>query len=223
LFLKFLNQFVQSSDCIYILGDLFEVYIGDDDPNPVISETIRAIKIATSRRIKIYYLHGNRDFLIDSFFFRESGCKLLQEESVIDLHGRRILLMHGDTLCTHDHAYLRTRRIFRNPVIKWLFLKLPLSFRKKIANRLRLKSKQYTQTVARDLMDVVQETVEAKMHAHQVQYLIHGHTHLPAIHHFYSTQSMQRLVLGAWHHDAFILQSNADHNLELIDLMKLTF
>jgi len=221
LFTRFLAQCDHTTDCIYILGDLFEVYIGDDDRNHLQTTVIKSLKEACARGINIYYMHGNRDFLISDYFLRESGCHLLAEESVINLYGQQVLLMHGDTLCSNDHAYMRARCILRNPFSKWFFLQLPLSLRMKIANRLREKSKQYTQTTTLATMDVVQETVEEKISAHQVNYLIHGHTHQPSLHQFMLQQPKQRWVLGAWHDHAIILVWDQNQHVELIDIMNI--
>jgi UDP-2,3-diacylglucosamine hydrolase len=198
-FLHLLNQIDTSVDALYILGDLFEVWIGDDYGLPHHHEIIQALK-AASQKTPIYFLHGNRDFLIGKEFFKQTACQLLPDETKINVYGERVLLMHGDTLCTQDLAYMQARKKLRHPFIQKVFLLLPIALRKKIADSARKKSMQHTSSASYDSMDVVQAEVEQVMQKHQVNYLIHGHTHKPDFHEF-SLQGKQfnRLVLGAWH------------------------
>jgi len=199
-FLTLLNQFDSSVDALYILGDLFEAWIGDDDGIQHYAAIIGALRMVTQKGIPIYFIHGNRDFLVGKQFFQETGCQWLADESRIDLYGQPVLLMHGDTLCTRDIAYMSTRKKLRNRFIQTLFLLLPLSLRKKIASEMREKSKQHTMMAASDIMDVTQEEVLRVMQKHQVACLIHGHTHKPDFHEFFHQQMpMTRIVLAAWH------------------------
>lgn len=190
-------------DAIYILGDLFDAWVGDDEDTPFHREVISALRNATKKGLPIYFLWGNRDFFIGKKFLRESGCKKLRDEQKINLYGTPILLMHGDSLCTHDLAYLRARRISRIRFLQKLFLLLPLRWRQKIGEKARRQSKQVTQTKSMYVMDVVSDTVEKIMSKHQVSYLIHGHTHLPGVHAFdLNKKPASRFVLGAWHDGA---------------------
>lgn len=206
-FLQLLKSCDASVDALYILGDLFEAWIGDDDDTPFHYKIINALKEATQKGLLIYFMYGNRDFLIGKKFLRETGCKLLSDEEKISLYGTPVLLMHGDTLCTRDIAYLKARKIGRNRFFQFLFLLMPLKFRRNFANKMRLKSTLHTQSVAKEIMDVIQEEVERVMQKHNVRYLIHGHTHRPAFLEF-SINGLQatRIILSAWHdHDSSAL------------------
>ena len=132
-FLQLLHQLQPSVDALYILGDLFESWIGDDYEVPHYQQIITALKSVTARGTPIYFLYGNRDFLIGKKFLRETGCQLLPDETKIFLYGQPVLLMHGDTLCTKDIAYMKARKKMRNRYLQTLFLLLPLSVRINIA------------------------------------------------------------------------------------------
>ncbi|WP_337008192.1 UDP-2,3-diacylglucosamine diphosphatase [Pantoea sp. AS142] len=213
-FLHFLQREAPHCDALYILGDLFEAWIGDDDPNPLHQQVARALRALP---VPVYFIHGNRDFLIGRRFARASGMTLLPEEQVLTLHGQRLLIMHGDTLCTDDAGYLRFRAKVHNPWIQRLFLVLPLSFRKRIAARMRADSKQANQHKSQTIMDVNQEAVAAAMLRQQVPLLIHGHTHRPAIHTLsLQGETAQRAVLGAWHSRGSMIQLDAN-GIQLID------
>jgi UDP-2,3-diacylglucosamine hydrolase len=199
LFLQFLQgQNLEQIDAIYILGDLFESWIGDEEiaAHP---ETIRALSAITQNGPPIYYLHGNRDFLLGEQFFTITGCQLLPEEAKIELYGTPVLLLHGDTLCTRDVAYLKARKYLRNTWLQGLFLLLPLALRKKIARGIRNKSERYTAATASEIMDVTPQQVKIIMWQHHVFHLIHGHTHRPGRHPVsLDDQLGSRTVLGAW-------------------------
>jgi UDP-2,3-diacylglucosamine hydrolase len=140
-FLRFLRGEAQSADALYILGDLFEAWIGDDDPNPLHREMAAAIKALVDSGVPCFFIHGNRDFLIGKRYARECGMTLLPEEQVLDLYGRKVLIMHGDTLCTDDTGYLAFRAKVHTPWIQTLFLALPLFIRNRIAAKMRAGSK----------------------------------------------------------------------------------
>lgn len=208
-------------DAIYILGDLFEAWIGDDDVTSFHEEIIQTLYRATESGLPIYFCHGNRDFLIGKTFLKKTGCILLAEEEKIMLYGTPVLLMHGDTLCTLDIPYQRWRKItHQSKLVKTFFLCLPLKLRKLIANKLRNKSSAYTQSTPMNLMDVTPSTVDYVMQHHQVQHLIHGHTHRPAIHQFITKNNvpMKRIVLGAWHSRGNMLVWYQSGITELIEL-----
>ncbi|MBA3660572.1 MAG: UDP-2,3-diacylglucosamine diphosphatase [Gammaproteobacteria bacterium] len=200
-FLKLLQNAPQLGVCkLFILGDLFEAWIGDDDHHPFHEKIIEALKTATTKGMRIYFQRGNRDFLIGKVFLRQTGCELLDDEHPIKLFGTSVLLMHGDTLCTDDIAYLRARKFFRSPIIQWFFGRLPLSLRRKLANNIRHKSQQHTQSTKLTTMDVTSQAVEGVIKKYQVEYLIHGHTHQPNIHPLrIQNKKITRIVLGAWH------------------------
>ena len=207
VFLHFLQRDAPHCDALYILGDLFEAWIGDDDPNPLHQQIASALRALP---VPVCFIHGNRDFLIGRRFARASGMTLLPEEQVLTLYGHRLLIMHGDTLCTDDAGYLRFRAKVHNPWIQRLFLALPLWIRKRIAARMRADSKQANQHKSQTIMDVNQEAVAAAMLRQQVPLLIHGHTHRPAIHTLsLKGETAQRAVLGAWHSRGSMIQLDA--------------
>ncbi|TPE18675.1 UDP-2,3-diacylglucosamine diphosphatase [Pantoea vagans] len=213
-FLHFLQREAPHCDALYILGDLFEAWIGDDDPNPLHQQVASALRALP---VPVYFIHGNRDFLVGRRFARASGMTLLPEEQVLTLYGHRLLIMHGDTLCTDDAGYLRFRAKVHNPWIQRLFLALPLWVRKRIAARMRADSKQANQHKSQSIMDVNQDAVVATMQRHQVPLLIHGHTHRPAIHTLtLQGETAQRAVLGAWHSRGSMIQLDAA-GIQLID------
>jgi len=213
-FLHFLQREAPHCDALYILGDLFEAWIGDDDSNPLHQQIASALRALP---VPVYFIHGNRDFLIGRRFARASGMTLLPEEQVLTLYGHRLLIMHGDTLCTDDAGYLRFRAKVHNLWIQRLFLALPLWIRKRIASRMRADSKQANQHKSQTIMDVNQDAVAAAMLRQQVPLLIHGHTHRPAIHALsLKGETAQRAVLGAWHSRGSMIQLDAS-GIQLIE------
>lgn len=213
-FLHFLQREAPHCDALYILGDLFEAWIGDDDPNPLHQKIANALRALP---VPVYFIHGNRDFLIGRRFARDSGMTLLPEEQVLELYGHRLLIMHGDTLCTDDQGYQRFRAKVHQRWIQTLFLALPLFIRKRIATRMRADSKQANQHKSLTIMDVNQQAVEAAMQRQQVRLLIHGHTHRPAIHALtLQGKAAERAVLGAWHSEGSMIQLD-DSGIQLIE------
>ncbi|MEX3018984.1 UDP-2,3-diacylglucosamine diphosphatase [Kluyvera sp. STS39-E] len=214
-FLRFLAGEARTADALYILGDLFEAWIGDDDPNPLHREIASAIKSLVDSGVPCYFIHGNRDFLIGRRFARDSGMQLLSEEKVLNLYGRRVLIMHGDTLCTDDPGYLAFRAKVHTPWIQKLFLALPLCIRRRIAQKMRNDSKAANRSKSMEIMDVNPQAVSAVMEKHQVQWLIHGHTHRPDIHTLDANgETAHRVVLGAWHdHGSMVKVSEEDVEL----------
>ena len=202
LLLAFLQRQARSADALYILGDLFEAWIGDDDdaePGPTVAAALRTL---TEGGVPVFFLHGNRDFLLGERFAAAAGVRLLPESSVIDLAGERVLLLHGDMLCTDDRDYQAFRAQVRNPVWQAQMLALPLAQRRALAGQLRESSRQATGQKAAEIMDVNQVEVERIMRWHGVQRLIHGHTHRPAIHDgLLDGQPARRAVLGDWRED----------------------
>ncbi|MDF7660464.1 UDP-2,3-diacylglucosamine diphosphatase [Erwiniaceae bacterium L1_54_6] len=207
-FLHFLQREAHLCDALYILGDLFEAWIGDDDPNPLHQQIAAALNALP---VPKYFIHGNRDFLLGQRFARASGMTLLPEEQVLTLYGQRLLIMHGDTLCTDDEGYQRFRAKVHQRWLQKLFLALPLRLRMRIAARMRANSKQANQHKSLSIMDVNQQAVIEAMTRQQVRLLIHGHTHRPAIHEIVlQGENAQRVVLGAWHQQGSMVQVDAD-------------
>lgn len=200
-FISFLRRQALRADALYILGDLFEVWIGDDDPNSLHEQVATALRQLNENGVPCYFIHGNRDFLLGERFARLAAMQLLPAEQIVTLYdNQRLLIMHGDTLCTDDAGYQRFRRQVHQRWLQCLFLALPISIRQHIANRMRKNSRQANRRKALEIMDVNQQTVEQVMERYQVRHLIHGHTHRPAVHRFTLNQrSAERMVLGAWH------------------------
>lgn len=210
-FLRFLNDEATHCSALYILGDLFEAWIGDDDQTPLHNEV--AIQLARLKQVGValYFIHGNRDFLIGKQYAERAGLTLLNEVEVIDLFGNPTLIMHGDTLCIQDINYQAFRKKVHNPYLQWLFHKLPLFIRKKIGLALRKGSKEDKQHKSNEIMDVDQDEVIRVMKHYQVTQLIHGHTHRPAIHTVkLGEQKGTRIVLGDWYQQGSILVCNAN-------------
>lgn len=215
-FLRFLAGDARKADALYILGDLFEAWIGDDDPNPLHHEMAAAIKTLTDSGVPCFFIHGNRDFLIGKRFARESGMTLLPQEKVLNLYGRKVLIMHGDTLCTDDAGYQAFRAKVHQPWLQKLFLSLPLFIRQRIAAKMRAGSLAANSSKSLEIMDVNPQAVIAEMEKHQVQWLIHGHTHRPAVHEVTANaQPAFRVVLGAWHTEGSMVKVTPD-DVELI-------
>ncbi len=204
--LAFLAGLDGDAEALYILGDLFEYWVGDDalqDPShAVFLPVVDGLRSLHDRGVKMYFQHGNRDFLIGAGFAAATGCVLLPETQVIDLYGTPTLLLHGDSLCTDDVEYQQVRKLFRNPQWQQQALAQPLVVRFQQAATLREQSRMSTQGKAENIMDVNQETVVRMMEEYGVSRLIHGHTHCPAIHELLCcTKPAKRIVLGDWHSD----------------------
>lgn len=209
LFIKFLDQRASKADALYILGDLFEVWLGDDFIKPDYQESLSKMKELAGNGLPIYFISGNRDFLMSEKFTEISGAGLLSEATTIDLYGTPTLLMHGDTLCTDDVEYQKFRAMVREPAFISDFLSKSIEERLAISAKYREISKTETASKAMDIMDVNQQQVEASMQEHKVKQLIHGHTHRPAIHKFTSNDTkMKRIVLGDWYKQGSVLICN---------------
>jgi len=206
-FLHFLESRAREAEALYILGDFFEVWIGDDAISPFQRSIAQALRRLSDSGTRIYLMHGNRDFMIGQAFCREAGCTLLRDPSLVELGGEKVLLMHGDSLCTQDEAYMRLRRWLRNPLSLLILRNLPLAARRKLARKLRNESRAQTRMKASDIVDVTPAEVPRIMAAHGVRTLIHGHTHRPAIHSLQvAGQPARRIVLGDWDSQGWALQ-----------------
>lgn len=215
-FLRFLAGEARTADALYILGDLFEVWIGDDDPSPLHRDVAAALRALTDAGVPCYFIHGNRDFLLGRRFAKACGMQLLEEERMLEISGHRVLIMHGDTLCTDDAGYQAFRARVHTPWIQRAFLALPLAFRRRIAARMRARSKAANSSKSMDIMDVNTEAVLQAFNRHHVQWLIHGHTHRPAIHELNANGApARRCVLGAWHTEGSMIKVSVD-GVELV-------
>jgi UDP-2,3-diacylglucosamine hydrolase len=210
--LRFLRDTAPSADALYVLGDLFEYWIGDDGlEHPFANEVAGAFRALTNGGVPVHFMHGNRDFLIGDRFAGESGMQILEDPTLVDLYGTRTLLMHGDTLCSDDQEYQRFRSMVRNPAWQQAFLAKPLAERVRMAQEVRGKSEQAKQVKDIAIMDVTQATVEQAFRAHGYPRLIHGHTHRPARHeHLVDGHLCERLVLADWYDQGSCLVCDAD-------------
>lgn len=205
-FLHFLDTRATQAEALYILGDFFEVWIGDDAMDAFQQQIADALRQLTASGVPVFIMHGNRDFLLGTRFCRYTGCTLLPEGSVIELYGERILLLHGDSLCTADESYQRLRRKLRHPFVRWILTHLPLGIRQQLARTLRNASQQQTRMKAAHIVDVTPDAVENSLRAAQVTTLIHGHTHRPAVHEWtFDAQPARRIVLGDWDQQGWML------------------
>lgn len=208
-FLHFLSTRARSAQALYILGDFFEAWIGDDGMDEFQHSIARALRELSDSGTRIYLMHGNRDFLIGKAFCREAGCTLLRDPSLIDLGGEKILLMHGDSLCTLDVAYMKLRRWLRNPLTLFILRNLPLATRHKLARKLRKESRAQTRMKASEIVDVTPAEVEKIMRDKGVRILIHGHTHRPAVHELeIDGRPARRIVLGDWDRQGWALEAD---------------
>ncbi|MBA1191154.1 UDP-2,3-diacylglucosamine diphosphatase [Pseudomonas entomophila] len=214
-FLALLDGRARSASALYILGDFFEAWIGDDGMSPFQQSICQALRAVSDRGTAVYLMHGNRDFLIGPGFCEAAGCTLLDDPTVVDLGGERVLLMHGDSLCTRDVGYMKLRRLLRHPLTLWVLRHLSLASRQRLARKLRNESKAQTRMKATEIIDVTAEEVPRVMAAHGVRTLIHGHTHRPAIHKLMvDDEPARRIVLGDWDRQGWALQVD-DQGLQL--------
>nr|MBS0021845.1 UDP-2,3-diacylglucosamine diphosphatase [Gammaproteobacteria bacterium] len=208
-FLAFLEQQATRVEALFILGDLFDQWLGDDDetdPHPVVVASLARL---TASGVAVSLLHGNHDFLLGKQFAARTGCELLPDATVIEVHGTSVLIMHGDTLCTDDIAYQALRAQVRDGANQARFLALPLPMRAAEADSLRAASQQQSRLKKQTIMDTNPSAVERTMREHGVMHLIHGHTHRPAIHSFYiGDQQATRIVLGDWYRQPHALVWN---------------
>jgi UDP-2,3-diacylglucosamine hydrolase len=209
--LNFLEQTAPSADAVYVLGDLFEYWIGDDGlEHPFARSIAGAFRKLSDGGVPVFFMHGNRDFLIGNRFARESGMQLLSDPTLINLYGPRTLLMHGDTLCSDDVEYQKFRAMVRNPAWQQAFLAKPLAERVRMAQDVRGKSEQAKQVKDRVIMDVAPATVEEVLRRHAYPRLIHGHTHRPARHeHLVDGRLCERWVLADWYEQGSYLLCDA--------------
>ncbi|WP_442113424.1 UDP-2,3-diacylglucosamine diphosphatase [Pseudomonas sp. NUPR-001] len=206
-FLDLLEGRARHAEALYILGDFFEAWIGDDAMTPFQRGICQALRALSDSGTQVYLMHGNRDFLIGEAFCQAAGATLLADPSVVRLGGESVLLMHGDSLCTLDIGYMKMRRYLRNPVSLWILRHLPLSTRQKLARKLRSESRAQTRMKANDIVDVTPEEVPRIMAEYGVRTLVHGHTHRPAIHKLMiDEQPARRIVLGDWDRQGWALQ-----------------
>ncbi len=210
IFLKFLGSKAREAEALYILGDLFEYWIGDEVGSlPQAKPVLDGLRGLTDSGVPVYIMHGNRDFLLGEQFAETTGCQLINDPVVIELNGENVLLMHGDTLCTDDTDYIKFRAFVRDPVWQADFLSKSIDERIAIANSYRDMSKTAMDEKPPEIMDTNQQAVEKVMASHSVQKLIHGHTHRPNKHEFkLAGNQVTRFVLGDWYEQGSMLVCN---------------
>lgn len=203
LFERFLAERPHPGDRLYILGDLFDAWVGDDDDAPLADRIRTALRELTERGVQVLIQRGNRDFLLGRRFMRETGATLLPDPYLTEVAGKPTLLMHGDLLCSDDLSYQKARRKLRNPLFQWLALRRSLAARRRMAAEYRRRSGEVTAMTAADIMDANEQTIAEYLQRHHATQLIHGHTHRPAVHEHKLADGLiaQRYVLDEWHGD----------------------
>jgi UDP-2,3-diacylglucosamine hydrolase len=206
-FLSFLGGEARDAEALYILGDLFEVWLGDDDPNPYYAGMKVAIRELTESGVAVFFMHGNRDFTIGEVFSGETGVEILDDPVVVDLYGQSVLLSHGDALCTDDVQYQQVRAMTRNP--EWQAMMLAKSIEERIAFAIQARKDSMARgdSVSDEIMDVNLEAVVATLREHGTSIMLHGHTHRPAIHDVdLGDRRATRIVLGDWFEQGSVLR-----------------
>ena len=206
--LRFLRETAPEAESLYVLGDLFEYWIGDEGlDQPYAGQIAQAFHALADSGVRVCFMHGNRDFLIGARFAQTSGMQLLADPTLLTLYGTPTLLMHGDTLCSDDQEYQKFRAMVRDPAWQHAFLAKPLEERVRMAREVRGKSEQAKQVKGMTIMDVAPATVDDAFRAHNYARLIHGHTHRPAHHeHKVDGHACERWVLADWYeHGSYLL------------------
>jgi UDP-2,3-diacylglucosamine hydrolase len=194
--ITFLKSKTKDLEALYILGDLFNTWLGDDIVPHEFETLITTLSTISQSGVQCYLMVGNRDFMVGKAFAQRCGCKLLADPTIIELDGHKILLMHGDSLCIDDVSYQRYRRWTRNALLQRCFLALSSRYRQGISDKIKQKSREQKQFKSAMIMDVNQDEITRIMQQYQIQYMLHGHTHRPAIHHL--NKDHYRIVLGDW-------------------------
>lgn len=212
-FEAFLAHQARGAESLYILGDLFEAWVGDDDAEPARDRVCRALRAATDAGLVAFVLHGNRDFLYGAGFTARTGVRVLPDPVLAELDDTPVLLSHGDLFCTDDHAYQELRTVVRDPSFQRRFLALPLAARSLLAAEARAGSRAHTARVVPQIMDVNEQAVQSAFQVSGARWLIHGHTHRPATHEYLlEGEPARRIVLGAWYETgSYLVWSRGEH------------
>jgi len=206
-FERFCAGEARHADALYVLGDLFEAYVGDDDDALLNARVAKSLHGVADAGVTVFYIAGNRDFLLGNDYARRCGMHVLDDGTVVDLCGTPTLILHGDVLCTDDTAYLAFRKQVRDPAWQAAFLARPLAERRAFAAQARDASRAHTSSTDTAIMDVNQRAVENALRIAGAARMIHGHTHRPAIHNFeLDGKSAQRIVLGDWYEQGSVLR-----------------
>ena len=209
-FLRFLETEALNADALYILGDLFESWVGDDDPNPHYQWIKQALKKLTRKGVPVYFMHGNRDFMIGPDFADETGVEILPDPTIVEIHGSTVLLSHGDAYCTDDLEYQAVRKMSRDPQWQAMMLQKSLEERLAFAAHARAASMARGGTMNDDIMDVNGDAIRSAMTDAGVSLMLHGHTHRPDVHEFeLDGLSARRIVLGDWYEQGSVVRWDA--------------
>ncbi len=205
--LQFLGGDAKDAEELYILGDLFEAWVGDDDPNTHYFTIKRALRKLVDSGVPVYFMHGDRDFLVGNGFASETGVKILKDPYKVTMYGRKVLLSHGDKLCTDDVQYQKIRKMTHDPEWQAKMLARPLKDRLRISEEARRQSLEQTLNMSKEIMDVNQTAVVEIMRKNNVDVLLHGHTHRPAVHEVdLGGRKAKRIVLGDWHKQGSVVR-----------------
>jgi UDP-2,3-diacylglucosamine hydrolase len=210
-FLDFLDEEAADAEALYILGDFFEYWVGDDDPDEYYASIKRSLRAFTDSGVPVYFMQGNRDFMIGEIFAGETGVTILPDPYPVDLYGKQVLLSHGDALCTDDTEYQQVRAMTRNPDWQAMMLAKPLEERIAIAKQARSQSQERNKTLSESIMDVNPDTVRQAISDYGVEILLHGHTHRPGIHCVeVDDRFAKRVVLGDWYDQGSVVRWDED-------------
>ena len=210
-FLDFLDEEAADAEALYILGDFFEYWVGDDDPDEYYASIKRSLRAFSDSGVPVYFMHGNRDFMIGQQFAAETGVTILPDPCPIELYGKSVLLSHGDALCTDDTEYQQMRAMTRNPRWQAMMLAKPLEERIAIAKQARARSQERNRTLSESIMDVNPDAVERVISEYGVEILLHGHTHRPGIHNVeVDDRIAKRVVLGDWYDQGSVVRWDED-------------
>lgn len=210
-FLAFLAGPGRQADALYILGDLFEAWIGDDDPNPYYARMKTALRELSDAGVPVFFMHGNRDFMIGETFARDAGITLLGDPHALELYGEKVLLSHGDALCTDDVEYQQVRAMTRNPEWQATMMSKSVEERVAFAQQAREQSMARGQSADDEIADVNQDAVEQAIRESGADILLHGHTHRPAVHPFHvDERPVHRIVLGDWYEQGSLVEWDED-------------
>ena len=208
-FLQFLQSEAADAEALYILGNLFEAWVGDDDPNAHYLVIKRALRKLTDGGVSVYFMHGNRDFLVGRDFANETGVKILKDPLKMNLYGQKALLSHGDLLCTDDSRQLKVRQMTHDPDWRAKMLARPLKQRLRMAEEARLQSLEQTINKSMTIVDVNEDEVKRVIREQGIDVLLHGHTHRPGMHVVdLGNRKAQRIVLGDWYSQGSVVRWN---------------
>ena len=206
-FLRFLETEALGADALYILGDLFESWVGDDDPNAHYSWIRQALRKLTRKDVPVFFIHGNRDFMVGARFAEQTGITILDDPSIREIHGDMVLLSHGDVYCTDDVEYQAVRKMTRDPAWQAMMLQKSLEERLEFAEQARAASLAHGGTINEDIMDVNSDAISGALREAGVSIMLHGHTHRPAMHDFeIDGKPARRIVLGDWYEQGSVVR-----------------